>query len=78
MARRNHWPGKKVLIAPGFVRAIDWNAKLVDLGVSRKRVKASPPYDLSTTVDPVYETHFGTYYGDLGPNGHPQPSDMPR
>jgi len=75
---KNWWPGKKVLIAPGLVEAIDWNARSVTLAVSRKKVKASPPYDHSTTVDPIYENHFNNYYGGIGQNAHPQPPGMPR
>jgi hypothetical protein len=68
---KNWWPGKKVLITPGSVHAIDWNTRLVDLDVDRDKVKASPPYDSSTTVDPAYENRFNTYYGGIGPNEHP-------
>jgi hypothetical protein len=67
-----------VLIAPGSVHEIDWNAKLVNIDVGRDKVRASPPYDSSTTVDPVYENHFNTYYGGIGPSDRPQPPGMPR
>jgi hypothetical protein len=68
---KNWWPGKKVLIAPGLVHAIDWNGRLVDLDVGRDKVKESPPYDTSTTIDPVYENHFNNYYGGVGPSDRP-------
>jgi PRC-barrel domain len=68
---KNWWPGKKVLISPRSAREIDWNDKLVHLNVNRQKVKDSPAYDASTTVDRTYEKHFHGYYGDV------QPSDRP-
>jgi PRC-barrel domain len=60
---RNWWPGERVLISPRSVREIDWADKLVHLDVSRQKVKDSPPYDPSITVDGAYEEKFLTYYG---------------
>ena len=60
---KNWWPGKKVLISPRSAQEIDWTDKLVNLNVDRQRVKDSPTYDASTTVDQAYEERFHTYYG---------------
>ncbi len=60
---KNWWPGKKVLISPGSARDIDWTDRLVNLNVDRQRVKDSPEYGASTTVDQAYEEKFLTYYG---------------
>jgi hypothetical protein len=60
---KNWWPGKKVLISPRSVGEIDWTDKLVNLDVDRQRVKDSPAYDASTTVDRAYDETFLTYYG---------------
>jgi len=68
---KNWWPGKKVLISPRSAREIDWNEKLVHLDVDRQKVKASPEYDPSTTVDRTYEKHFHSYYGELVPSDRP-------
>ena len=65
---KNWWPAKKVLISPRSAKAIDWTEKLVDLDVDRQRVKDSPPYDASMTLDPAYEKKFHTHYGDGQPN----------
>ncbi len=62
---KNWWPGKKVLISPRSAREIDWTDKLVNLNVNRQKVKDSPAYDASTTVDRAYEKHFHSYYGDV-------------
>jgi hypothetical protein len=48
---KNWWPGKNVLIAPSSIDTIDWTDHLVKLNVDRKRVKDSPTYDASATVD---------------------------
>ena len=61
---KNWWPGKKVLISPRSAREIDWTDKLVNLDVNRQRVKDSPPYDASATVDRPYEKQFHDYYGN--------------
>jgi len=68
---KNWWPGKKVLISPRTAREIDWKHKLVNLNVDRQRVKDSPAYDPSTTVDPAYEKHFHDHYSDAGPSAQP-------
>ena len=49
---------------------IDWTDRLVNLDINRQKVKESPPYDPSKTVDWAYENHYHNYYGDI------QPGDM--
>ena len=46
----------------------------MNLNVNRQRVKDSPPYDESTTVDRAYEKDFHRYYGDIQPSDQAQPS----
>jgi len=48
---KNWWPGKIVVIAPPSIDTIDWTDSLVNLKIDRKKVKASPAYDASTTID---------------------------
>lgn len=62
---KNWWPGKKVLISPRSAQTIDWTHKLVNLDVDRQKVKDSPPYDASTTIDRPYERQFHSYYGNF-------------
>jgi hypothetical protein len=61
---QNWWPGKRILISPRSVREIDWTDNLVNLNVDRQRVKDSPAYDASTTVDQAYEKNFRSHYDD--------------
>jgi len=60
---KNWWPGKKVLISPRSARGIDWSDRLVNLDADRQKVKDSPTYDASTTVDRAYEARYHSYYG---------------
>jgi hypothetical protein len=60
---KNWWPGSRVLISPRSVRSIDRTNRLVHLDVDRQKVKNSPPYDPSKTVDGAYDETFLTYYG---------------
>lgn len=59
----NWWPGEKVLISPRSIQEIDWARRSVQLDVDRQKVKDSPPYDKSITVDGLYDELFLTYYG---------------
>ena len=62
----NWWFGVKVLIAPRLARRIDWMDRLVNLDVDRQKVKGSPLYNASKTVDWAYENHYHNYYGEIG------------
>jgi len=60
VATRNWWPGERVLISPYSVREIDWSGRLVRIHVNRQKVKDSPRYDPSITIDGAYEEKFLT------------------
>jgi hypothetical protein len=62
---KNWWPGKKVLVSPRSIREIDWTDNLVNVNVDRQKVKNSPGYDPSASVDRNYEKHFHSYYDGL-------------
>ena len=62
---KNWWPGKKVLVSPRSIQEIDWTDNLVNINVDRQKVKDSPAYDVSATVDRDYEKHFHSYYDGL-------------
>jgi hypothetical protein len=55
---KNWWHGKKVLISPSWTSDINWTDNVVKLNVDRKRVKDSPTYDASTTVDRALQETF--------------------
>ena len=60
---RNWWPGKKILVSSRSAGEIDWTDRLVNLDVDRQRIKDSPAYDPSMTIDRAYDEKFLTYYG---------------
>ncbi len=66
---KNWWPGKTVLVSPRSVQEIDWHNKLVNLTVDRQKIKDSPPYDATTTVDGAYEKRFHDHYADIMATG---------
>ncbi len=59
---RNWWPGRKVLVAPGWISAVDWVEREVRLGLSREAIKSSPEYDPETPVSEDYESSLQTHY----------------
>lgn len=60
---KNWWPGKRVLVSSRSVGDVDWTGRLVTLDVDRQRIKDSPAYDPSMTIDRAYDEKFLTYYG---------------
>ncbi len=55
---KNWWPGKKVLISPRWARDINWTDNVIKLNVDRKRVKDSPAYGATTTIDRALQETF--------------------
>ena len=67
---RNWWPGKEVLISPLSVLSIEWREKLLSVSVDRQKVRGSPEYGETTTVDGPYGDRFEAYYHpERGPPG---------
>jgi hypothetical protein len=60
---KNWWPGKKILVSSRSAGEIDWTDRLVTLDVDRQRIKDSPAYDPSMTIDRAYDEKLLTYYG---------------
>jgi hypothetical protein len=60
---RNWLPGKKVLVAPTWIEAVDWRDGKVFVVLSRETIKGSPEYDPSVPVNREYEARLYDYYG---------------
>jgi len=60
---RNWLPGRKVLVAPGWIDSIDWAERKVTVAMTREQVKNSPEYDSSVPVSPEYEAGLSEHYG---------------
>lgn len=56
-------PGRKVLVAPSWVRRIDWVEREVDVNLTRDQVNESPEYDPSQHVERDYERRLYEHYG---------------
>ncbi len=63
---RNLWFGKRVLISPLAVKAIDWLDRHVELNVSRELVKASPLWDPLVAFNDEYAKRLHKHYGWAG------------
>jgi uncharacterized protein YrrD len=63
---RNWWPGKKVMISPAWIRAVDWRKHKLKLELSRKEIRNSPEYDDSSIIDRAYEERLYQHYGQTG------------
>lgn len=60
---RNWWPGKKVLIAPDWLRDIDWSERTAFADATRDKIKAAPNFDPSMTLDRDYEERLFAHHG---------------
>ena len=60
---RNWLPGRKVLVAPGWIDEVSWEDARVIVSHSRSEVENSPSYDPSTPVNRQYEEVLHDYYG---------------
>jgi hypothetical protein len=60
---KNWWPGRKVLVSSRSAGEIDWMDRLVNLDVDRQKIKDSPAYDATMTIDRAYDEKLLTYYG---------------
>jgi sporulation protein YlmC with PRC-barrel domain len=59
---RNWLPGKKVLVSPRCIAAMDWAQGKVHINLSREGVKRSPEYDSSKLISHEYETLLDQYF----------------
>ncbi|MES2695139.1 MAG: PRC-barrel domain-containing protein [Verrucomicrobiota bacterium] len=59
---RNWWPGKKVLVAPGWIRDVSWESHSVHLDINRDAVKASPAYEGSEQWTSAYAAQLHDHY----------------
>ncbi len=55
--------GRKVLISPMQVRAIEWRAAEITVELTREQVEQSPDYDTEKPVSRQHETDVYGYYG---------------
>jgi uncharacterized protein YrrD len=63
VATRNWWPGKKVLVSPGWIERVSWEKAEVYVGLSRESIKNGPEYIESMPIDREYEHRLYLHYG---------------
>jgi sporulation protein YlmC with PRC-barrel domain len=59
----NWLPGRKVVISPGWLRAIDWGGHRIEVDLTRQQIKDSPEYDPSLVPEQSYLEQLAAYYG---------------
>jgi hypothetical protein len=63
-ADTHHWlPGKKVLLAPAWVRNVNWAETAVRVALTREAIKSAPAYDPSKAIAREYEIRLFKHYG---------------
>jgi hypothetical protein len=62
----NWWLGHKVLVAPQWIRAVNWLEAAVTVDLSRKAVKDAPPYETAQALDRQREVEMYAHYGRVG------------
>ena len=60
---RNWLPGRKVIVSPAWVDAVDWADEQLEVGLTREQVKESPPFDPNLPVNRDYEVRLYDFYG---------------
>lgn len=63
---RSWWPGKHVLVATGWVTAVDWFGAVVHVDLSKEAVRSAPEYDPGRWPDRDYEGRLHQHYGREG------------
>lgn len=59
---RNWLPGRKVVIAPGWIEATDWVDRKLVVNLTRDAIKHSPPYDPELQWNPGYGAELHEHY----------------
>lgn len=60
---RNWLPGRKVLVAPEWARAVNWAKAEVVIDLTRVTIRHCPEFDPSQPVNREYEERLFDYYG---------------
>lgn len=68
---RNWLPGRRVLVAPKWIDAIDWPGRKLRTDLSRDAIRQSPPYESGRPLDPEYLGRLHEHYGRPGPDNGP-------
>ncbi len=56
------WAGRKILVSPEWISAIDWQQSSVRVDLDRETIKGAPEYEPGKPVDREYEARLHEYY----------------
>lgn len=59
---RNWWPGKQVLVPPGWIGEIHWEDRTVDVDASREDIRMAPSYEPGKALTASEEAMLSRYY----------------
>jgi len=62
----NWWLGHQVLVAPQWIREVNWSRSHVSVELTRKVLKEAPPYDANSPLDRGQEIALFEHYGRVG------------
>lgn len=60
---RNWWPGKHVLVNPGWIEEISWTERAISVDLTREAIKGAPGFDPSKAIGRDYEIRLFKHYG---------------
>lgn len=60
---RKWLPGKHVLVAPTWIRNVDWVKQEITVDLNCEAIKTAPPYDPSKTISKEYQITLFEHYG---------------
>jgi hypothetical protein len=63
VATRNWWPGKKVLLSPGWIQRLSWENASAVVFLTREAIRSAPEYREGMTVTREYEQQLYRHYG---------------
>ena len=63
VATKNWWPGKHVLLSPGWVDSVSWEESRVYVGVTREAIQSCPEYTDMLPITREYENKLYFHYG---------------
>jgi hypothetical protein len=58
----NWWPGKKILLAPHWIKRVSWGESKVFVDLSRALIKKSPEYTGESMLNRDYESGLHRHY----------------
>ena len=56
------WPGKKVLLPPGWIEDVNWLENTVQMRVTRAQIQNGPEWDSHEPISPAFEAELSEYY----------------